>query len=438
MSVEKIRNQELYVKVRDLVMKVFLLLDEKMKRGEKFFSTTVEEISVEEDGRILLAPLGYRNYYTKPDFAEFIFRYRDEITRLPEWTSVLECMSRDVIIDKHLKHQIRSPFGMLLMDEFHLLHGIIWMLVDEKRPFHFNPDIFNSAYSKIESIFYSEIVTRRSICLLLGFDSEVEEIDLGDGLKIRKTSKDEIVELWRESNSFRALVEFFPEISLRGTPVKYVLELSIEAPKIADNEKYEVEPADTTFEKVVSALRLFKGGWLDYPFIRERVTSTFPSGSHYTMGMKGRGIPSEIPLGISYRLSKKETEEFKEFYKRIDQKIDCSKIPLKRFNETYKRVNLEDKLIDYMIAFEALFLRGTKITPTGHTIGIASSLIIGKNDDEREEIKDFLIKAYSIRNDIVHGSEYETEPIVRGKRYTFNDFVSKTEDYLRESIKKLL
>lgn len=429
-----IQNQELYVKVTDLVMKVFLLLNEKMKRGEKFYSRNIEEVSMDEEGRLLIPPPGYRDYYTKPDFAEFIFRFRDEITRLPEWTSVLECVSRDDVIDKHLKQQIRSPFGGFLLDDFHLLHGIIWMSVDENRPFHFNPDIFNSVYSKIESHFYSEIVTRKSICLLLGFDSEVEEIDLGNGLKIRKISKDEIVELWRESGWFRGLVEF--SFKFRFTPIKYILELSMEAPKIAGDEEYKVEPADMKFEKVVSALRLFKGGWVDYPFIRERVTSTLPSGSHYAMK---RSDITGGPVGISYKLSKEETDDFKEFYKRIEKKIDCSKIPLKRFNETYRRVNVEDKLIDYLIAFEALFLRGTKIlTHIGRTIGIASSMLLGKTDEEREEIRDFLEKAYSIRNDIVHGSDYETEPIVREKRYTFNDFVSKTEDYLRESIKKLL
>jgi len=95
-----------------------------------------------------------------------------------------------------------------------------------------------------------------------------------------------------------------------------------------------------------------------------------------------------------------------------------------------------------MIAFEALFLKGERGVPSkGKLIAVACSTLLGKNEEEREEIKQTLVKAYSIRNCIVHGSEYpRMEQDDKGDVYvdTLPDLVSKVEDYLRESIIKLL
>jgi hypothetical protein len=430
------RSKELYGKVKDLVKKTFRILNEKMKRGEKFYSRTIEDISIDEDGKLHLATLGYRDYYIKPDFGGFILRHADELEQLPEWRAVLECMSRDDIIDKHLKHQLVSPFGGSMINEFSLLYKIILMSIDENEPFNFNLDIFNSVYSEIERYFYSKNVTRKSICLLLGFDSEVEAIDLGDCLKIRKISKDEIVELWRTSHWFRALVEFFPEF--RFTPLKYVLELSIEAPKIAGNEKYEVEPADVKFEKVISVLRLFKKGWVDYPFIRERVTPTLFSETIDSMKHSKMNIISP-PFGISYKLLKEEVEEFKEYYEKINKKIDCSKVPLRRFNETYRRVSAEDKLIDYMIAFESLYLAKEGTLEMPYKLAHRVSLLLYEEETKRKQTFLEMKKSYSLRSDIVHGRKIRSIKIDElNKEYNLSEFVQKIEEHLRLSIRLFL
>lgn len=104
-------------------------------------------------------------------------------------------------------------------------------------------------------------------------------------------------------------------------------------------------------------------------------------------------------------------------------------LAIRRLGHAYERRLNEDKVIDCMIGFESLFLRG-KGTPTraGQLIGLGCSILIGKNDKEREEISDFLERAYKIRNKIVHGSEVTVE----------FQLISRMEDYLREAIKGLL
>jgi len=434
----KVRNRELYVRVRNLVKEAFFLLNEKIERGEKPFFRTVEYISLADNGKLLVPPLGYRHYHVRPDLPLFIFKYRDELSKLPEWKLVLKSLSRDDVIHKHLRHEIKSPFGEpFFTDEYHLLSRIIWMSVDENSLFHFNSDIFDSVYNEVESYFYSKIVVRKSLCLLLGFDSEVQEIELGHGLRIRNVSKDEILELWRRSNWFRALIEFSPVF--RFTPLKYVLELSIETPKIAKDKRIEPKFADPQFQTVLSALRLFKKGWVDYLFTWERVVSSLSATTTYSMKHSKALLSDGRPVGIPYRLSKAEAEDFREYFKRISKKIDYSKIPLKRFNETYQRIDPEDKLVDYMISFESLYLSGEEKSEMAYKLAHRVSLLLHKEEEKRKETFLEMKKAYSLRSQIVHGGKIKSIKIPKlGKEYTVSEFVQKIEKYLRSSIRLFL
>lgn len=187
--------------VRDLVKKTFLLLNEKIELGEKLLFMTVEDISVDANGKLLVPPFGYRNYQVKPDLSGFIFKYEDELSKLPEWKAVLKSLSRNDVIHKHLRQEIKSPFGEPWYGyraEYTLFSKIIRLAMDENKnnPFNFNSEIFDSVYNEMESYFYSKTVVRNSFCLLLGFNSEVQEIELGHGLRIRRVSEDEILKLW--------------------------------------------------------------------------------------------------------------------------------------------------------------------------------------------------------------------------------------------------
>ena len=429
------RNEELYETLKALVTKAFVLLGEKVRSGEKYNPKTLESVSIDETGRLVLLPPYLRDYDLVPNFPQFVYRHGDELSQLSEWTQVVECLHRDEIINQHLKHQIRSPFEGVSVNESNLLYLIVAGSVDEKKPFHFNEDIFNSVYGNMERYFYSKTVTRKSICLLLGFDSEVEEINLKEGLRIRRVSEDEIVELWRRSSWFRGLAEFS---GFGLLPLKYVLELFTEALKLSGDEEYIMElESDLEFDKVISALRLFKKGWVDYPFIIQKASPTLSSETSYYMKGSKRTVHTNLPFRISYKLSKEETEDLSEFYRRIHNKIDCSEIPLRRFNETYTRRSIEDKLVDYMISFESLYLTGEEKMEMAYKLAHRVSLLLSTEKEKRKQIFQEMKKAYSLRSDIVHGRKVKKIRIAN-KEYSLSDFVQKIEEHLRLSIRLFL
>jgi hypothetical protein len=119
-----------------------------------------------------------------------------------------------------------------------------------------------------------------------------------------------------------------------------------------------------------------------------------------------------------------------DFDKRKSLRIACE-----RFQRGIHDQEFDDRLIDFMIAFEALYLKGEKeVRSKGRTIAIACSILIGKNETERERIKNVMLTAYKTRNMIVHGSsKFSSEQV-----YALIDLISKVENLLRESIKHFI
>lgn len=146
---------------------------------------------------------------------------------------------------------------------------------------------------------------------------------------------------------------------------------------------------------------------------------------------------------LPYSVRIDEIEGIKRLACRIN-KIDFNKrkslrITCERFSRSFVEHREDEKIIDFMIAFESLFLKGKTVpSNTGQFIGLGCSMLLGKNDKEREEINEFLVEAYKIRNKIVHGSELVTPITIHNETWEMEDFISQLREYLIESIKKLM
>lgn len=255
----------------------------------------------------------------------------------------------------------------------------------------------------------------------------VKGIDLLDGIKIRRVSGEDMEDI----KTYPFPLPTPPQMSVSRS--MFVL------------EKYITEEEENRFEihrimlNGVLALRLLKkgnvwGGSVFYILVSEKRQLT-------SMSWEEEPIPESY--GPGYVLKFDEIPALKKILEKV-QGMDFTKrkslhLACKRFQRAYGESEAEDRLIDFMIAFEALFLRGEKAgASSGQIVAVACSALLGKNDEEREEVRGFLTKAYSIRNCIVHGSEYKEPIVYKNKEYNMSEFVSKIEEYLREAIKKFL
>jgi hypothetical protein len=107
-----------------------------------------------------------------------------------------------------------------------------------------------------------------------------------------------------------------------------------------------------------------------------------------------------------------------------------------RFGRSYLDRFDEDKLIDLCIAFEALFLKGEyqkSELGMGQVIGLACSMLLGRDNAERTDIKNNIESGFSLRNKVVHGYEIDTKKFNR-----IIEILPEFENNLRRSIHQML
>ena len=139
-----------------------------------------------------------------------------------------------------------------------------------------------------------------------------------------------------------------------------------------------------------------------------------------------------------YHLGKDEIDEFVEFWKEIGEVIvgkqyrghDYLTIVLKRLNLGSEERDLENKLIDFFVAFEALFL--LEASELSYRLALRTATLLGDSYQERREITNFMRDAYVLRSQIVHGKT----PRLKKKTIDLKEYVPRLENYLRHSIVK--
>lgn len=244
-----------------------------------------------------------------------------------------------------------------------------------------------------------------------------EGIELFDGIKVRGVSREDIEDFSRKPWRF---------LLPRGTVISsdmFVLEKFILKEGVPDLELAQ------SMRNIVLAMRLLKRGHVSFQnifFILMDEKRQLNAWTH-----EGR-IGSQFD---GYILDFDEIPHLQEMVKKV-QGLDFDKrkslrLACRRFQHAYEEEDFEDKLIDFMIAFEALFVKGGK-GEKSQIISAACSMLLGKTDKEREKIRIHLMNAYTVRNKVVHGQEYDK------KKYDLFQIVPVIGDYLRESIKKLL
>lgn len=181
----------------------------------------------------------------------------------------------------------------------------------------------------------------------------------------------------------------------------------------------------------VYALKLIKEGDVSF--------SNIITNNTYTLGY----VP-DIFIN-RYTLYYNEIEDVSSIIKNI---IRCFKnlkyrTAIHYFDKTYYELlpfSDHDVLIYLMICAESLFLDGKNHRYTGSIIGMACSMLIGKDEKEREIIREIFDTAYKVRNIIVHSKDFGSVRDEKMKNYYRNIRNKNIEirGYLRESIKKII
>jgi len=131
--------------------------------------------------------------------------------------------------------------------------------------------------------------------------------------------------------------------------------------------------------------------------------------------------------------------DFKRFWHRFrrTRPTKALRIAVLRFDLAYRNEDPEERLIDYVVALEALYTGD--IQELAYKLALRAAFFLGKTKEDRNNIFHILKKAYAVRSQIVHGQEPKDEFILQtGRILDIYGLVKEVEEILRQSIKKLI
>jgi len=183
--------------------------------------------------------------------------------------------------------------------------------------------------------------------------------------------------------------------------------------KVKFLSKRRREDLTSHVERVMIALRLFKKGSVH---IRQYLAIQRYGETHGALQpMEGGEV-----YGPHYELTDENVEKFKTFWSMFKslniQNYSFLDVAIRRFNFSYERKLPEDKLIDHITAFEALYLKGAG-EELGYRLALRCAYFLGKDEGERKKIFEILKGAYNARSKIVHGEPVQSK--------SFNKIINK-------------
>jgi len=418
-------NDTFYGKTKIFVIKSLEVLEKIKDRDGIPLSPSGEEIAISKNSTT-------SRFVQKPDFLHFIFNNWEKIKELLEYGECTKCMHENETINKHLDTLVGiAGHGRFRLKTDTYLQGFILKLISESESLKFNEKIFMEYFEKLRNFFTNDKIQVSSLAPLEGFTADINEIPLNNKLRIFKLPTHKLEELLRNGRCMS-----IPDLGMLslsfGIERIFVADkiIGVKLGRLTDTPTPKMETRQI-FDEVISALRLFKPGTVGYNFIRSEALDWNPAS--VTSLSSGKFT---YPYFGKYHLKTDEIEDFKDFLKELNDKKKAKflDVPIRYFNYAHTRERPEDKLIDYMIAFEGLFIK--EKAELSYRLSLRVTAFLGENRDEKGAIFTLMRRSYDLRSDIVHGSSYSKNIEINGEKLSLGELVSRVEELLRKSIKK--
>jgi hypothetical protein len=399
------KDEKIYRGMKKLVKKSFAILRSGFEYSEDF--------NIEVD----LKNIPPISFLLDDKISRQIYSKIEEIEKTKEFAYTCDLVNKISTFQSDFKlkklddiHQFRNELGLVppaevepaLSKQQFKWTDLPYFLIaycNLRKDLEFDEAIFKGLYKRFEERLYGRTYIM-ALCPLKKFYLETNELVLDYGIKIRRISQGElsIINKWMSGNILKKLddIQFTIEYTYD--------ENEFRMPEDADEWTQIAHQAATAscekkFIEIVALLRLFKDGDFHNPLEFFQVPFWDNAGQHIYYNVCDRWIPENR----NYILEREEAKDLTEYYRKSLRFTDDRKmfIALERFNLAYEKKRFEDNIIDYVIAFEALF--GTMQNHIGMEIGLKSGFLVKDSKEEITEIYKFMQDVYKLRSRIVHG-----------------------------------
>lgn len=395
MSETMCRNKQLNEKLKKLTQSTLSYLDEEMhidQEDEKYNSKRI------------------RN-------SIFIEKY---VKKFTEYKECLTIMEQDEKIKTHLEKSVgTSSIKSNINADDCIVKFITKIYLNS---IIFDQIIFNEEYQHFEDLFFSGQITFRDTSRIYNFFCDTDVIELDSEIKIKKDK----LEISPEDLSY--CLQYKPGTVLYQS--NYIIERIYGRKKIIgkntdidnENRRKEITENSDLFDKVIYSLRVLKSSGVFRTSIIDSETITF---NIFNLAIGQIPFYDNFVLGEECKIDTSEIMELQKVFNFIkNEEENRFLVAVRRLSLGMEREKLEDKIIDYMIGLEALYLPDVNDELKFRLSLRISFLLFPK--EEREDVFSFVKEMYDQRSKIVHGT--------KSKNILYHEKINRLEELLRKSI----
>lgn len=368
---------------------------------------------------------------------EFPFHLWNEIQQTGEFQRCVQLMREDATIGRHIDQLVSTNLTLIRVDANSYISRLFSRVYEASLDDYTGR--FDTIYREFEDFFFADYLEVEVISPLLDFKLEGEEIDLGNSINITVLPADIKTELAKPPTGPLPAQDIWRLVGTRHCLYSVIRDMKRIGTEPQTEKKLAVAEAVRTMSRMLECLRLFQPGTISSPFILSRIKGWAPLPTMFSFS-----LGSQPPLAARslYEVQAGKVEELFDFCswcsKAIGRATRDVEIANRRFNFSYERHRPEDIVVDLMIALESLFL-DQEPGEFGYRLGMRVASLLGRPTSERQKIFAFISISYKQRNKIVHGGEIPKHVRIPNEgNVEFKSFVSRLEDYVRQSIRKLL
>ena len=323
--------------------------------------------------------------------------------------------------------------------------------LDVEHSFDFNEEVLSEIYQYFNFLRQRKVITEFAFIPLHGFYMTDERLDISDNLYIERITDEDIQYIFSFKNANYAVQENRDDSILAQLRFKLCGTFSYERDENLGEEtaRFQKSLADFKFQlkTVIISLRLASAGRISplSIFYRECPISKYRFSNIYHL----RYLQSDFeyyPYQITfyhYELNDEVRIKFMKLFQIITDenlkaKVQHLDFGLQKFSQSFSRITLEDKILDFASILDSTLLYGKKANFFQLEVRCAL-LLKGKMNINVFKFTQDLIEA---RNDIIHDG-YNVELLFNEKQkkykdYTIDGFVKDGEELVRNVLLEYL
>jgi hypothetical protein len=366
---------------------------------------------------------------------------------LPDYQTCVGCLKSDVVVGPHLDHLVGTSMSAFTLKANNILITLMYAMLDDKGCLAFTEERFHSKWGELVGFFSADRIASKMVAPLPNLVITQFPLGLNSELVLDCLTDDEVTRCYQVGVIRPASLRFpliGSEVAVGIRRTRFLAKLirrddePHETPEAVDEGSFGNRPLfrdDLVIDDVLSALRLFKhtqirttgfASWTDAQWLKDATSYR---------------VLAQWPYRGEFELSEGEVPQFLELWRMLQEGAARFGFSIHRFNLAFDRGLLADRIVDLVIAAEALFLGDLDEKYRGELrfrFALRAAKFIEHPNFGEHDIFRVMRRAYDARSAIVHGGSPNDTRLPDNQSANLQTFIDAIEELVRLGLRKAL